>query len=614
MCGISGVYSPANPLATGGIEAAHRTMRHRGPDDEGFVAFQEGRLVPCRGQDSITECHHFPFLESIKHAELVLGHRRLSIIDLSPAGHQPLVHPSGRFAIVFNGEIYNYLELRSELKALGVEFFTHTDTEVVINSYVQWGKAAFARFNGMWALALWDSQEQSLLLCRDRFGVKPLYYTERQKAVYFASEMKVLRAWPGLHFEPNRAAMDVYLNSCLLNHGSETFWDDILEVLPGHWMEWGSDSRVVTNCYWPYSPEIGGWTYDDALDRFGELFEDSLRLRMRSDVEVGTLLSGGLDSNTIVCALHRLGLIHNGTFKSFSAVFDDQRFSEEQYIRATLRRVPLEPHFIYPRAGDLRDDFPRLLDHLEEPFRSLSVYSQFKIYEHMHQTTQVRVVLNGQGADELFAGYSYHYSWMFSELAMEGHFLRLTEEVRRYRQGRGISFFGVASGVVSSLLHRLRRGDSFSQRLFNELKVSPLREYLKYDDRTSMSASVEARAPFLDYRLVEFAYSLPLEFKMFEFNNKRLERDYARGIVPPEIVQRKDKMGFISPQEVWQRQELEPWLDETFSDLSNLREWMPVARAVSDYRDYRSGRSHAWAKVWRYFCLAQWLQHNGIRG
>ena len=613
MCGISGFYSPGRPLATIGVEAAHRTMRHRGPDDEGFVVFQGNRWVPCRGQDSIAEYHSLPFLESIGQVELLLGHRRLSIIDLSPAGHQPLVHPSERFALVFNGEVFNYLELRSELQALGVVFRTQTDTEVVLHAYAQWGKAAFARFNGMWALALWDAQEQRLLLCRDRFGVKPLYYAERQGAVYFASEMKALRAWPGLRFEPHRPAIDAYLQSCLLNHCSETFWDGLFEVLPGHWMEWGGDRRVLTECYWPYSPEIGSWTYDDALGRFGELFEDSLRLRMRSDVEVGTLLSGGLDSNTIVCTLYRLGLIRDNTFKSFSAVFEDQRFSEEQYIRETLRRVPLEPHFIYPRAEDVRSDLPRVLDHLEEPFRSLSVYSQFKIYERMRQDTQVRVVLNGQGADELFAGYSYHYSWLFCELALEGRLSRLTEEVRRYRQERGISFLGVAAGIASSFLHRVRSGETFSRRLFNELKVAPLREYLKYDDRTSMSASVEARAPFLDYRLVEFAYSLPPEFKIFEFENKRLERDYANNLVPPEIVQRRDKMGFISPQEIWQRQELGPWLDETFRDLDDLRDWMPVARARALYRDYRSGRSQAWAKVWRYFCLAQWLKHNYCR-
>lgn len=612
MCGIAGFFSSNIRLPLCGVEAACRLMRHRGPDDEGFVALSLNGLGHFRGLDTVVELNHLPRLENLSETQLLLGHRRLSIIDLSVDGHQPLVDASSRYAMVFNGEIFNYLELRAELETQGCVFHTHSDTEVVLQAWIHWGRAAFNKFNGMWAIAIWDQMDRRLILCRDRFGVKPLYIARQHGALYFSSEMKTLLAWPGLAFEPSQSAISNYLDACLLNHSVGTFWTGIEELPPGSWLEINGEGREASGLYWLFEPHEIAYCPEEAEEKFAALFEDSIRLRMRSDVEVGTLLSGGLDSNTIVAGLYKLGLIEPGKFKSFSAIFSEEQFSEEQYIRATLSKIPLAPYMIRPDPNDLRDDLKKLLYHIEEPFRSLSVYSQFKIYQRMHTDTRVKVVLNGQGADEMFGGYTGHYFYLFAQLVKRKQYIGVLDEMRRFASGRGLSYINIAKQFARTWLSVRGNSDCFSSRLFSEVRSTPLREYLKYDDRTSMSASVEARTPFLDYRLVEFAFSLPMEFKIHKFENKKIERNYARKFVPTVIVNRQDKMGFVSPQEIWQKRELAPWFDQTFERIKQHKTYFPGAHAASLYQQYRNGKYNGWDHIWRYFCLMHWMEQNGV--
>lgn len=612
MCGIAGFFSPTKKLSISGVESAISLMRHRGPDDEGFVALSQNGLEHYRGLDTVVELSNLPRLESLSETQLLLGHRRLSIIDLSVDGHQPLVDAGKRYAMVFNGEIFNYLELRTELEAQGCIFHTHGDTEVVLQAWIRWGHAAFNRFNGMWAIAIWDQLDRRLVLCRDRFGVKPLYITRQHGALYFASEMKVLLAWPELSFSPSQSAINDYLDSCMLNHGVGTFWDGIEELPPSSWLEIDGTGKESSGIYWRFEPCEVIYKPGEAEEKFALLFEDSIRLRMRSDVEVGTLLSGGVDSNTIVAGLNKLGLITSGKFKSFSAIFDEEQFSEEKYIRATLSKIPLAPYMVYPDPGKLQHDLYKLLYHIEEPFRSLSVYSQYKIYGRIQDDTNVKVVLNGQGADEMFGGYTGHYYYLFAQLVNRRQYIRALDEIRKFSQGRSVSYFKIAKQFARIWLHAQGK-NCFSEMLFSEANGSPLREYLKYDDRTSMSASVEARTPFLDYRLVEFAFSLPSEFKINNFENKKIERSYARQLVPAEIVNRQDKMGFVSPQEIWQKRELSNWFDQTFERIKQHSTYFSGEHAASLYQQYRNGKYDRWDHIWRYFCLMHWMDQNGVK-
>ncbi|MGB6241445.1 MAG: asparagine synthase (glutamine-hydrolyzing) [Castellaniella sp.] len=607
MCGIAGLFLPNSPVPINCLREASWEIRHRGPDDEGFVCLRDGVLCSFRGSDTIGELRHLPSVSDAGVATLGLLHRRLSIIDPTPAGHQPMFDESRSAVIVFNGEIFNYLELRTELEKAGRRFLTRTDTEVALQAYLEWGVDAFGRFNGMWALAIWEQHKERLILCRDRFGVKPLFYAVCGDGVRFASEIKALLALSSKQSYPfDRDAMRDYLERCSLFAGNGTFWQGVSELPPGTWMTLDSNGCANSGRYWHLVPEERPINASVAQERFAELFEDSLRLRMRSDVEVGTLLSGGLDSNSIVFGLQKLGFIDGGKFNSFSATFDSPSFDESHYIRTSLAKLSVQPHWIKPSPNDLAEDLPRLLRHTEVPFRSLSVYSQFKIYEYIKANTRVRVVLNGQGADELFGGYGYHHYWRFIELLRQMRLIQFGSEAKKFLSDRGGNWYRLLRQLAGVVAHASRGMNSLNHHLFNEVAVAPLREYLSYDDRTSMSASIEARTPFLDYRLVEFAFTLSSDFKICNGQNKKIERDYARTMVPRMITDRRDKMGFVSPQEEWQRNEMAPDLARVFAAIDERVSDVLHSDVQSLYRRYVAGEQSLWPKIWRLYCAHYW--------
>ncbi len=612
MCGLIGFFSPRSAFSVAGASLASKAIRHRGPDDEGFFLQSESVAIELRGDDTIQELMDLPHIESVQSGNLLLGHRRLSIIDLSKMGHQPLVLDKGQYVIVFNGEIYNYPELRLELQRLGHRFVSEGDTEVALRAWIQWGGDAFTKFNGMWAIAIWDQSKRNLILCRDRLGVKPLYITKQKGGLYFASEIKALLSWAELSFNPNQTSINKYLEKSILNSGRETFWQEIEELKPGTWMEFSGDGRVTVEEYWNITPQECDYKEGEAEERFASLFEDSLRLRMRSDVEVGTLLSGGLDSNTIVGSLFENELVKAKKFRSFSAIFSESEFSEERYIDDVVNRYPLICHKIRPNPAELQEEFDSLLNAIEEPFRSLSVYSQFKIYQHIRSQTGVKVVLNGQGADELFGGYSVHYYYLFTELIARGKFKNFLDEMTLYRAGRNVSLVQITIGLLAALKNTSLGRKNLNAMLLDEVRYSPLCEYLRYDDRTSMSAGIEARAPFMDYRLVEFAFTLPSRYKIRQFRNKVIERNYASSFVSADIVNRRDKMGFVSPQETWQRGVFKPWFDLSFDRMRQHDRFFSGAKAHTVYKEYQQGGRQGWEKIWRYFCLYQWLKRYGF--
>jgi len=614
MCGITGVFAGSQHIETRQYYKSHLTIAHRGPDDEGFIAVTPSKEIRMyKGDDSITAFQGLEHIETLMHASLIFGHRRLSIIDVSERGHQPFYDEQRRYFIVYNGEVYNYLELKKELEYLGYKFQSHSDTEVVLKAFIHWGNGCFNKFNGMWALAIYDRVENKVILSRDRFGVKPLYYSMQDRILLFASEMKFIKSFSPSNVKLNQQAARDYVERGLLSFSEQTFWEGIKELQPGHVLEF-ENGNVKSSCYWQYRPVLISRDKQETLEQFASLFEDSLRLRMRSDVEVGTLLSGGLDSNLIVCELFRSGAISKDKFKSFSAVFKEEQFSEKKYIDLTTAKVPLQSHYIYPEAETFMADFSRVLHANEEPIRSMAVYSQFLIYQYIQKSTPVKVVLNGQGADELFGGYSNHYYIYFGELLKSGQWSKLLNEAERLHQNRGASYRDIAVSTLRRGWRNLALGEDFNTVTFQEILHRPLREYLRYDDRNSMAFGVEARAPFLDYRLVEFAFSLEMKYKIDDFQNKKIERDYAQSLVPQDIVQRKDKMGFISPQERWQKEYL----------LQNFKQLMPQIKTVLDrigsqdrmkekvYKEYCENKNNQWFDVWRLFCMYHWLEQNSL--
>ncbi len=581
MCGITG-FITQSPIKTDKYYHAHSLIKHRGPDDEGFTVAQGSNISHCKGDDTIAFYNSLKHINTIDKAELIIGHHRLSILDLSEKGHQPFHFEN--LSLVYNGELFNYIEIREELKSNGYQFITDSDTEVVLKAYHYWQEEAFNHFNGMWALAIYNSTERSLVLSRDRFGIKPLFYSYINGVLSFASEMKFLRAFANNKLTINNKTVNNYLSTSKTNDSSDTFWNEIQELEPARNLKF-KDGLINIKRYWDINPIAKHRPHRESLEEFSQIFTDSLKLRMRSDVEVGTLLSGGLDSTTIVCSLKKLGLISGSDFKSFSAVFEEKVFSEKKYIDETVKQTAIKPYYIWPKPEEMEEHLDKLLWHIETPFRSLAVYSQYLIYKHIKENTKVKVLLNGQGADELFSGYTNHYNPYFWSLIKKGNLRKAQQEISLYSKGRNITLDKVLKQLI--IYSYKRPFANLNTTSYNEISSSPLREYLKYDDRTSMAFSVEARVPFLDYRLVEFAMQLPSESRIDNFTNKRIVRDYASAIIPKDILNRTDKMGFISPQKVWQKNELK--------DIINPRD----INSTSD-----------WATKWRHYCLNKWLENN----
>lgn len=610
MCGIAGFFS--NKKSLEGIEyyQAHKRMSNRGPDDEGFCIFDRGNAIQTYGDRTINSLKNI-LLDIRKCTRItgIISHVRLSIIDLSPGGHQPYTDQDKRLAMVFNGEIYNYQELRKELEEKGWLFKTSSDTEVLFYAYQEWGNDCFNRLNGMWAVAFYDYINDKLVLSRDRFGVKPLFYSFEKGETIFASELKVIMALKKQN-KINQECVKKYLEKSILCNNEKTLIEDIFEVQPGCVLTICNNKSIRIEKYWTYNPVAKKYTVEEAREQFEYLFRDSIRLRMRSDVEVGSLLSGGLDSNVIAGTLHDEGLISHG-YKTFSSVYEDKRFSEEYYIKKTIDKLDICSDLLYITPEMVMGCIDEALSNLEMPTRAVPMMLQYLLYQRISQVSNVKVVLNGQGADELFGGYNVDYITRFLQLWYERRVSSLASEVLEYQNNRHVGLIQILFGMKgqASIGHRNKK-NAFNEISFHQVTETPLREYLMYDDRAAMSFGIENRAPFLDYRIVEFAFSLPSDLKININQNKAVVRDYARKnkIVDEDILNRKDKMGFVSPQEIWQKNEWKEEFDSTFELIRSFGiAGMEGNNYYRLYQQYTRGQYEDWAKIWRIYCLFRWI-------
>ena len=629
MCGIAGITRRA-PTATLMVETQRMldVLAHRGPDDAGAITFTpDGDAAP-----------------------IALGARRLAIIDLSPAGHQPMESSDGRYAIVLNGEIYNYVELRRELEGLGHTFRSRSDTEVLLASYATWGAACWNRCVGMFACAILDRTTRRLVLARDPFGMKPLYYVAQQGALAFASEI------PPLLDNPVRAdAQRVYdyLDSGITDHGGETMFAGVQAIPAAHYAEidLARPDAVAPIPYWSLDPgQTQEISFDAAARRLRELFLESIALHLRSDVQVGALLSGGTDSSSVVMAMRHVAgpklELH-----TFSYVAGQGAISEEPWIDIVNAAAGAIPHKIHLTPEEWSADAARLVETQNEPFGSIAIYAQNRVFRRAAQSG-IKVVLGGQGSDELLAG--YRGGWVI-RLAMLIERLRWVEALRflrqlaRVRQENDptlarIGLFAlrrVLPPAIADAARRLRPPqrpwinrdwcrahgvvvdpsrhgrESGEGRLRHELiravTTLSLPALLRYEDRNAMAYSVESRLPYLTPELARFALSLPPDYLVGpDGTGKRVFRAAMRGIVPDAILDRRDKIGFAVPIQTWL-----PVIPGVLDLLEEVAVAPPINRAavnpsIAALRDGKTPSVRDSFLLWRLVGLAAWARRFNV--
>lgn len=596
---------------------------HRGPDDEG---------------------QHLD-------GEVAIGHRRLAIIDLSPSGHQPISNQAGTCWMVYNGEIYNYLELKAELSARGHQFRSSTDTEVILHAYDEWGPACLARFNGMFAFALWEARRRRLFCARDRFGVKPFYYHHGGGSFSFASEIKALFAGASVSRDPDLEALARFLRFGLQDDGYGTTFKEIRQLPPGHWMFVEAGRRHLDPpTRWfsiPLSPLLPPPDREEAAGHVRELFEDAVRLRLRSDVPVGTCLSGGLDSSSIVCVASEVlrGLDPGAQLRTFSARSGDPALDEGRYIDEVVRAAGADSYHVLPKGADFVENMERVMWHQEEPFHAPSVFAQFQVMR-LTRETGVTVLLDGQAGDEVFAGYHYFVPPYLADLARRFRWRTLRREWLAYRRlhhvaarrligdvlraGLPEDLLGVARSA-RALVHpstatdpvigpalssiatpppQLHDGrDALHSTLRDAILRTPLPNYLHHEDRNSMAWSIEARVPFLDYRLVEYVTQLSGAQKICDGWTKAVLRDAMRGLLPETVRLRVDKQGFSTEARSWfQTEAAEPMRDLLTGEATIARGWVNAEWARKAADDVTRGRLADTTLAWRCASVELWAR------
>jgi asparagine synthase (glutamine-hydrolysing) len=561
MCGISIViHSKDCKVDNSVIRAMNNAIEHRGPDDEGY--YFGGNFA--------------------------LGHRRLSILDLSSAGHQPM--RKEKYIISYNGEVYNYIELREELKLLGHSFHSGTDTEVILSAFAQWGTACFEKFNGMWSFALYDEVNNRIVFCRDHFGIKPLYFTRSGDLFLAGSEIKQFCKVEGFQPVLNKCVAVNFLVNGLLNYSDQSFFEGVQELRPGHYLEYNLDTHqyVVVKWYDLAKASVSQKLDEkSAIAELRRLFFDSVRIRMRSDVRVGSCLSGGIDSSAIVTTVHT-GKMANEDFATITSCYKDKNFDEQEFSDAVSSATGFKAVKVFPELNDFWDlgHLDKMLYHQDQPFSSASHYSEFNVFKTAHENSMI-VMLDGQGSDEYLCGYVEFFIVRISQLLKEGKWRDANDLVKHkavhnkrlawsewkaffktntfYPLLGRLKMFGGRNNVkwLSAEWQKIAKEGllSFSARTIRTLSIEEM-EYtsipyqLHSEDRNSMLFSIESRLPFLCPRLVEFVIGLPDNFKLKDGYTKYVLRK-AIPEMPEKIRERKDKMGFVAPDAPWMKQNRE---------------------------------------------------------
>jgi len=626
MCGVLGAWAARAPsISRQRVNDALAKLRHRGPNDHGVV------------------------FESVGAGVLALGHTRLSIIDLSPGGHQPMDSADGRFSIVFNGEIYNYRELRTELQGQGVGFRSESDTEVLIAAWQHWGEACLPRLAGMFAFAIFDRWQKTLVCIRDAFGIKPFFYVTQPGSFLFASEMSALNSLIGKMPTPDWQRAYDYLVHGDYDSGPRSFVDGFLHLMPGQMLTVHLETgRVDLPTPW-WRPPVAATSqlgFGEAAQVLREKFLNNVRLHLRSDVPLGAALSGGIDSSAIVCAMRLVE--PDLPINTFSYIASGSQVSEEVWVDHINRHVGANPHKIVLGHADLAADLHDLLTTQGEPFGSTSIYAQYCVYRTAREHG-ITVTLDGQGVDEAVAGYNgypgqrirslvdqrrYGDAWRFlgqwAQWPGRSRAEGLKRAVNQMSNGRMNALFrhwngmpnspkwlnpGVLqeAGVTLQYPPELAVASEPGRRVVCELAASLTRKgllgLLRHGDRNSMRFSVESRVPFLTIDMVEFLLSLPEEYLISAGGEtKSVFRAAMRGIVPDVILDRRDKIGFATPERQWIAAiatTVRGWLsDDLKLPFLNQRE------LLKEFDQIMAGsRPFSWV-VWRWINYVHWHKRS----
>lgn len=619
MCGIAGCYYSNQPIDKSRFEEMIDMIAYRGPNDRG-VFYDE---------------------------KLAFGHRRLAIIDLSTDGHQPFFYQE-RYVLVFNGEIYNYIELREILKNKEYQFKTETDTEVLIAAYDCFGEKCVQYFNGMWSFAIYDRKESVVFCSRDRFGVKPFYYYFQNGAFIFGSEIKQIIHMVDRQFSVNRPRLLEYLIRGIHDHTDETMVSDVMQLRGGHNLTLNLNKLEmnVSRYYNLKKTAKSSNNFDDAKVTFYNRFRDSVKLRLRADVPVGYCLSGGLDSSSIVCMADKIIKENSIDIKqeSVSSCFDDKRYDEQEYIDEVLNKTNVKGNKVFPDGESVLKVLDTMLWHMDEPFSSTSMYAQWNVFKAAKECN-LTVMLDGQGADEQLAGYTGFYSVVMADCLRRFQFGRFVHELKSYKAKRAInekyvkSYKIIIEALISAYLPRkvqqfgkihmfyLKQGlpfepDDIKKTLYG-IRLYPANDYkqyildnldcnlamlLHYEDRNSMAHSIESRVPFLDYQLAEVMFGMPIDYKLRDGITKYIMRESLSEVLPEKIKNRYSKLGFVTPEDQWINENPNAFRREVEEACDVLTPLLHKDRVMRWYNQIEGKVQRRDFTLWHIICASHWIK------
>jgi asparagine synthase (glutamine-hydrolysing) len=654
MCGITGIVYNKALEDTHDIKAMSDAISHRGPDGEGFLAVNTltGGATALGGVR--TPISLPPLVDFGARANMYLAHRRLSIIDLTTAGHQPMSNKQKNIWIIFNGEIYNYKTLKNELKEY--DFKSNTDTEVLLYAYEKWGMDCLRRFNGMWAFVIYDARKNILFGSRDRFGVKPLYFTNNTNFFAFSSEIKGLLAKSEVSHKVNMDASCAYLRLGMDSFGCETFFREISELEPAHYFIYDLEKKeIIVKRYYElaFYDQWEVFNAEKAVKYIEETRERVLHavdLRLNADVTVGSCLSGGMDSSAIVCSIDRL--LKERSYNSIgpkqkvvTACYNNSLIDESKWANMIAGYVGADWHRVFPQRQELIDDLYDLIYTQDVPFGSTSIYAQYRVMKAAKEAGII-VMLDGQGGDELFTGYTPYYYMFYSEAAKNKDFNLLKVE-QRHIGNTPLGNINILKNVIkynvkSTITNIYRRttgkqlggsvlrqpetkyisvsGKSYGQYTYSTLNqmlyvlvsYTSLPRLLKFEDRNSMRFSIESRTPFADdIELIEYIFKIPGIYKIHQGWSKYLLRQAMDKVVPEQIIKRTDKIGFETPEYEW-LQSLKTFIFDDNNDLY-ISEIINMRQLEKDWdkiitRHNKTGI----ANIWRYINFILWFKIFGV--
>lgn len=640
MCGIAGLINYSDKdISIKYIEEMSKEINHRGPDDQGYLTY-----------DLNNKFHVTKQLSNCSNSKVFLAHRRLSILDLSEAGWQPMVIDNGKLSIVFNGEIYNFIELRQKLIQIGVEFKSNSDTEVLLYAYKHWGKQCLSMLEGMFGFVILDRYKNTLFCARDFFGIKPFYYSDCGEFFSFSSEIKSLLKAPNVSRKANLSMIYDYLASSMQEGTKRSFFDDIKQLPPAHYLEidLSKQRKPIATRYWSIdnNNRYTG-SYSNAQQDLREIFQQSVDKHLRSDVTVGANLSGGIDSSSIVMMARQ---VRGNDFDlhTISYIADDDAVSEEKWVDIINKESQAIPHKVNPTAKDMTSELDELIRTQDEPVGSSSVFAQYRVFKAINELG-IKVVLDGQGADELLAGYRSYIiarlasmlrQWqLFSALRFSMNACRLPGMaglVRTWATSKGLAQISkltrinqksvVTSGPdwVSSNWFNKQGVEatpswfSTSKNIMMEqlqytFEEASLPHLLRVADRNSMAFSVESRLPFLTPTMANFIFSLPEKYIVNQrAYTKSVFRDSMKPLVSSEILKRKDKIGFTTPEEKWLK-EYHGWVESIIS--SEVANSMPVINSkamMDEWVQFKQGKVGFDWRFWRWINLIRWTSFYNI--